>query len=79
MTHDPPKIDPLLPSLSLTIGMKGNDRMAPSEYAAAIMPLSEPWGLSKSGTQISRSFVKLSFASYAQSIHDGTIWRALIN
>lgn len=41
-------MDHRLPNLSLTMGMKGKDMMAPSEYAAAIMPLSEPAGLSKS-------------------------------
>lgn len=48
MMSEPPKIDHLLPNLSFTIGMKGRDIMAPKEYAAAMMPLSEPCGLSKS-------------------------------
>lgn len=48
MMSEPPKMDHRLPNLSFTIGISGRDRMAPSEYAAAMMPLSEPWGLSKS-------------------------------
>lgn len=42
MTSEPPKIDHRLPNLSFTMGMSGSDKIAPSEYAAAMMPLSEP-------------------------------------
>lgn len=48
MINDPPKMDHRRPNLSFTIGIKGSERIAPREYAAAMMPLSEPWGLSKS-------------------------------
>jgi hypothetical protein len=42
ITQEPPKIEPRRPNLSLTIGMKGRDRMAPREYAAEIIPFSDP-------------------------------------
>lgn len=42
MMTDPPKMDHRRPNLSLTMGMNGSDKMAPSEYAAAMMPFREP-------------------------------------
>jgi hypothetical protein len=48
MIVEPTKMEPRRPTLSSTHGMKGNERIAPSEYAAAMMPFSEPCGLWKS-------------------------------
>lgn len=48
MISEPPKMDHRRPNLSFTMGINGRDIMAPNEYAAAMMPLSEPSGFSKS-------------------------------
>ena len=39
---EPAKIDHRLPNFSLTIGMNGSDKIAPREYAAAMIPLRDP-------------------------------------
>ena len=48
MMVEPTMIDPRRPILLSTHGMKGSERIAPSEYAAAMIPLREPCGLWKS-------------------------------
>lgn len=48
MTIEPRAMDHLRPNLSLMMGTRGRDRMAPREYAALMMPLRAPCGLSKS-------------------------------
>lgn len=42
MMAEPTKMVQRLPNLSLTTPTKGSDKMAPREYAAAMMPLSSP-------------------------------------
>lgn len=49
MTDEPKTIHQRLPKRSLTKGIKGRAQIAPSEYAAAIIPSNEPWGFPKSG------------------------------
>jgi hypothetical protein len=69
---EPPRIDQRLPNLSLMIGMKGRDKIPPREYAAAMIPLSEPWGLLKSTTGLTRS----DYVKECKAIHltqEGTI------
>lgn len=46
--NDPMKMDQRLPSRSLIIGINGKDKMAPRGYAAAMIPLRDPWGFPKS-------------------------------
>jgi len=41
-TREPSMIAQRLPKRSLMIGTRGRDKIAPREYAAAIMPFSEP-------------------------------------
>jgi hypothetical protein len=48
MMIEPYMIEPRRPTQLSTIGMKGREIIAPSEYAAAMMPFSEPCGLPKS-------------------------------
>lgn len=54
MMLDPKNTLHLRPRRSLMTGMKGSENIAPSGYAAAMIPLREPWGLWKSG-QLSSS------------------------
>jgi hypothetical protein len=59
MTTEPAKMEPLRPHLSLTIGTRGRERIAPSEYAAAMIPLSEPAGCPKSAKDVSMTRISL--------------------
>jgi hypothetical protein len=42
MIVDPYTMDPRRPNLSSTMGISGKEIIAPSEYAAAMMPFKEP-------------------------------------
>lgn len=48
MIIEPNIMDPRRPTQASTLGMKGSERIAPREYAAAMMPLSDPAGWLKS-------------------------------
>lgn len=52
MVIEPRAMDHLRPNLSLTMGTRGRDKMAPREYAALIMPLRAPWGRPKSEIKV---------------------------
>lgn len=81
MIQLPPKMDHRRPNLSLTIGIKGSDRIAPSEYAAAMMPFKLPSGFPKSSrhSQSRRCFPSSPLpCDYSQSFQGSTICSALI-
>jgi hypothetical protein len=54
MITEPPNIDQRLPNFASMIGINGSDRIAPREYAAAMIPLSDPCGLSKSISRLAK-------------------------
>jgi hypothetical protein len=64
---EPPKIDQRLPNFSLMIGTNGNDRIAPREYAAAMIPAREPCGLSKSIVHLAKFKWEGRINAYSES------------